>query len=504
MLETLQRGFRAARERLQGAASLGDENVAGALREVRMSLLEADVDLEIVREFLSRVQERCTGERVRLRVGTGAQQLKVSPGDHFTKSCYDELVELMGSEVEALPAPRGPGPRALMLLGLQGTGKTSTAAKLALHLKRRGEKPLLVAADVRRPAAREQLRVLGEQIGVEVFAREGDDAPAICEEALSSARERGLSTAILDTGGRLQIDEAMMRELSEIAERVKPELSLLVCDAMAGREAVNVARGFADRLPLDGLILTKLDGDARGGAALAIRQATGVPIRFVTVGEGTDRLEPFRPEGLASRVLGMGDVVGLMQDFAEVADVEEAEADAERLLRGQFSLEDFLTQLRTLQKMGPLQDVMAKLPFAGDLIPDGAEIDGREFGRIEAMILSMTPQERRRPELIDASRRERIARGSGTPGAQVSSMLKRFDAMKQMMSQLGAGGMGGLLGRIPGVGRLLGGGPDLSAVDPSLLASAGGNRRATRAMKAQQRKQKRKQMRKHKRKGRRR
>ena len=504
MLETLQRGFRAARDRFSGTTSLGEANLAQALREVRMSLLEADVDLGIVRQFLDRVTERCTGEHVQLRAGTGAQQIKVSPGDHFTKACYDELVALMGSEVEPLPTRKSSQPRALMLLGLQGTGKTSTAAKLALHLKRAGERPLLVAADVRRPAAREQLRVLGERIGVDVFTRDGDDAPAICAEALAAAREGGFTTAILDTAGRLQIDEGLMDELQRIAERVQPELSLLVCDAMAGREAVNVALGFAERLPLDGLILTKLDGDARGGAALAIRQATGVPIRFVTVGEATDRLEPFRPEGLASRILGMGDVVGLMRDFEEVVDVEAAEADAERMLRGRFSLEDFRTQLQTLQKMGPLQDVLEKLPFAADLIPEGAAVDGQELRRIEAMILSMTPEERRRPEMIDGSRRQRIARGSGARSAEVSSMLGRFEAMRKMMSQLGSGGLGGLLGQIPGLGRMLGGAPDLDGLDPSLLASGAGNRRAARAAKAQQRKQKRKQMRKHKRKGRRR
>ena len=269
--------------------------------------------------------------------------------------------------------------RALMLLGLQGTGKTSTAAKLALYLKKQGDRPLLVAADVRRPAAREQLRVLGESIGVPVFSREGDDAPAICAEAIAFARENHHGTVILDTAGRLQIDDELMRELEEIAERTKPEHTTLICDAMMGREAVNVARGFAARIPLDGLILTKLDGDSRGGAALAIRAATGVPIRFVAMGEATDKLEAFRPEGLAQRVLGQGDVVGLMQDFEAVVDVEEAEKDAERMLRGKFSFEDFLSQLRTIQKMGSLTDLLAKIPGVSDMMPEGAKVDPGEL-----------------------------------------------------------------------------------------------------------------------------
>jgi signal recognition particle subunit SRP54 len=505
MLETLARGFRAARDSLRGATELTEHNTSDALREVRRSLLEADVDLGIVREFLKRVSEKCVGTEVKLRAGSGAQQRRISPGDHFTKTCYEELVELMGQEE---PIARARGTRTLMLLGLQGTGKTSTAAKLALHFKTQGEKPLLVAADVRRPAARDQLRVLGDQIGVEVFTREGDDAPAICSEAVEYARQGGFGTVILDTAGRLQIDEELMQELEQVAARVEPELSVLVCDAMMGREAVNVARGFAERLKLDGLILTKLDGDARGGAALAIRSATGVPIRYITVGEATDRLEPFRAEGLASRILGMGDVVGLVQDFEASLDdqeAERAERDAERMLRGQFTLNDFLSQLAMIQKMGPLKDLLEKLPFAGDMFPDGVEVDGRELKRIEAMILSMTPEERKRPDVIDASRSARIARGSGTRAEELREMLKRFEAMRGMMSQMGKGGLGGMLGKVPGLGRLMGGGeaPDLAGLDPTALAGAP-NRRAARAMKAQDRRQKRKQQRKHKRRGKRR
>jgi signal recognition particle subunit SRP54 len=501
MLETLTRGFRSARDRLRGETELTDESIAEALRDVRMSLLEADVDLGIVRDFLERVSERCRGQTVKTR----AAGRRVDPGDHFTKACFDQLVELMG---EGEPIAPSRDTRALMLLGLQGTGKTSTAAKLALYLKGQGERPLLVPADLQRPAAREQLRVLGEQVGVEVFWRDDEQDPAqLCADALEHAREHGYQTVILDTAGRLQIDEALMQELAHVTERVQPELSLLICDSLQGREAVNVARGFAERVKLDGLILTKLDGDARGGAALAIRSATGVPVRCVSMGEAPDRLEPFRADGLASRILGMGDVVSLVQDFEKAVDDEQAakaEKDAERILRGRFTLEDFLGQLRTLQKMGPLKDLLEKLPGAGEMFPEGAQVDGRELGRIEAMILSMTPSERIGPDVIDDSRARRIAAGSGSAIGQVQEMLERFRTMRDMLGQFGKGG--GLLGKIPGMGKLLGGGgPDLSDLDPGLLAGgAGSNRRAARAMKAQARRGQRKQQRKHKRRGKRR
>ena len=323
MLETLTKGFRSARDRFQGITQLSEENIAEALRDVRLSLLEADVDLGIVRDFLDKVKQRCLGESVALRTGKRSRQMRVRAGDHFTKACYEELVALMGADEPIVPAPGRT--RVLMMVGLQGTGKTTTCAKLALHLKKSGEKPLLVGADVRRPAAREQLRVLADQIGVEAFTPEGEDAAEICAEAVAHARENGLDTVILDTAGRLHIDDELMRELAHISERTSPEFTTLVCDSMMGREAVNVAQGFAARLELDGLILTKLDGDSRGGAALAIRQATGIPIRCVTMGEGHDRLETFRAEGLASRILGMGDVVGLIQDFEGALDAEEAE-----------------------------------------------------------------------------------------------------------------------------------------------------------------------------------
>jgi signal recognition particle subunit SRP54 len=504
VLETLTKGFRSARDRFLGITQLSEDNVSEALREVRMSLLEADVDLGIVRDFLERVKQRCLGEEVRLRSGKKGRKVQVTPADHFTKACYEELVALMGDEQ---PLARAKGVRPVMLIGLQGTGKTSTAAKLARRLKSEGERPLLVAADVYRPAARDQLRILAERVEVEFFTGEGEDAARICEDAVAHARAHKLHTVILDTAGRLQIDEPLMQELEEIASRVKPEHRLLVCDSMMGREAVHVARGFAERIPLDGLILTKLDGDARGGAALAIRAATGVPVRYVTVGEGVDRLESFRPEGMASRILGMGDVVGLMQDFEEVVDQEQAEQDAKRLLKGRFTFDDFLSQLRTLQKMGPLRDLLEKMPFAGEMFPEGAQVDPKQLKRVEAIALSMTPGERARPETIDESRRRRIARGSGTRPDEVGELVQRFEAMRRMMGQLGQGGLGGLLGRVPGLGRMMGGGaPDLSSLgagDLGALTGAAPNRATARALKAQAARDKRKQQRKHRRRGRR-
>jgi signal recognition particle subunit SRP54 len=503
MLETLTRGFKAARSSFRGITELTEANVADALRDIRMSLLEADVDLDVVRGFLDQVSERAVGSQVQTGAGKKQRRLKVSAGDHFTKICYEELVRLMGEEA---PLPPAQGTRVVMLLGLQGTGKTTTAAKLALHLKAQGEKPLLVAADVRRPAAREQLKVLGEQVGVPVYDRDGFDAATICAEGVARAREEKLDTVILDTAGRLQIDDELMRELEEIVTLCKPEHSILCCDSMMGREAVNVAKGFTERVELNGLILTKLDADARGGAALAIRQATGVPVRYVTVGEATDRLEAFRPEGMASRILGMGDVVGLMQDFEQVVDEETAEADAEKLLKGKFSLEDFLSQLSMLQKMGPLKDLIDKMPGMGDMMPEGASVDGGELKKIEAMILSMTPQERQQPEIIDPSREQRISKGSGTQQSDLRGLLERFGAMRQMMSQMGqgGGGMGGLLSKIPGLGNALGGAPGLDPAALGLPGAAGGNRAAQRVARLEAKRKKRKQLRKHKKRGKRR
>jgi signal recognition particle subunit SRP54 len=497
MLETLTRGFTSARERLSGVRELTDESVAEALRDVRMSLLEADVDLAVVRDFLARVKERALGAKVDTRVkDASGKTMRVTPGQHFIKVCEEELVALMGPVDPALARRRGV--TSIMLVGLQGVGKTTVAGKLARSLQKRGGRPLLVAADVYRPAAVLQLQQLGAQIGVAVHAGAEGEAPvAICTAAARRAKSEGFDAIVYDTAGRLAIDEALMGELEGISGAVEPANTLLVCDALMGRDAVNVAATFGERLALDGLVLTKLDGDARGGAALAVKAVTGVPIKFLGTGETLDRLEEFRPEGLASRILGMGDIVGLVKDFEEVVDEQEAEADAERLLKGQFGLDDLLKQLKTIQKLGPLREVISKLPMFGQMAD---QVEEGELKKVEALIGSMTPAERSRPEIIDKSRASRIARGSGRRSREVRDLIGRFGQMREMMSGLGE--PGGLMSRIPGMSDLAGAG----GVDPSMLfggrGGAGGQREATRHRSRQ--KGKRKQARKARRKNRRR
>ena len=498
MLETLTQGFTAARERLSGVRELAEDNVAEALRDVRMSLLEADVDLSVVRDFLDRVKERALGEKVDTRVRDATGNLvRVTPGQHFVKACHEELVALMGPVDAELARTRGV--TSIMLVGLQGVGKTTVAGKLARHLQKNGRRPLLVAADVYRPAAVHQLQTLGAQIGVPVHAGADGDAPAaICAAAAQRARDASLDAIVYDTAGRLAIDDELMRELEEIAAATEPANTLLVCDALMGRDAVTVAKGFAERLALDGLVLTKLDGDARGGAALAVKAVTGVPIKFLGTGETLERLEEFRPEGLASRILGMGDIVGLVKDFEEHVDEREAERDAARLLKGQFGLDDLLKQLKMVQRLGPLRDVVAKLPMFGQFAD---QVEESQLVRVESLISSMTPDERKRPELIDKSRARRIARGSGRRSSDVRELVSRFEQMRDMMAGLGA--PGGLLSKIPGMGRLAGAG----GLDPSALlgggASAGDSRRSLAKRRSQQR-DKRKQARKSRKKNRRR
>jgi signal recognition particle subunit SRP54 len=503
MLETLTQGFSAARERLSGVRALDEENVSESLRDVRMSLLEADVDLTVVRDFLAKVKERALGEKVETRVRDASGRThRVTPGQHFVRICQEELESLMGP-VEPGLATRN-GVTSVMLVGLQGVGKTTCAGKLASTLKKQKRRPLLVAADVYRPAAVLQLRQLGERLDVPVhFGEEGDAPAAICAAAAERARDGGFDTIIYDTAGRLAVDDALMQELDEITEAVQPANTLLVCDALMGRDAVNVASTFAERLSLDGLVLTKLDGDARGGAALAVKAVTGVPIKYLGTGESLDRLEEFRPEGLASRILGMGDIVGLVKDFEEVVDekeAEQAEQDAERLLKGQFGLDDLLKQMRMIQRMGPLRDVVAKLPGLGGL---AEQVEESELVKVESMIRSMTPGERKQPDLIDKSRASRIARGSGRRSRDVRQLVDRFGQMREMMSSLGDGGM---LSRLPGLGGLAGAG-GAGGLDPSMLMGGGGasgpSRRESEKRRARQ-KGKRKQARKARKKNRRR
>lgn len=451
MFDALKRGFKEAQNRLAGLASLDESNLKPALREVRLSLLEADVELGVVKDFLARVQEQAVGQKVSTRIKHGGQTHRVSAADQFVKICHEALIEMMRSDTAAVTyAPAGQRTR-VMMVGLQGAGKTTTCAKLARKFQAEGKKPLLVACDMQRPAAVEQLQILGDQLGVAVFNVAGETPLNIAKAADAYAVETGADVVIYDTAGRLAIDEPLMKELEDIKATTKPQNLYLVIDAMIGQDAVKTARSFNDQLGLTGVILTKLDGDARGGAALSVKRVTGAPVVFAGMGETTDKLEDFRPEGMAGRILGMGDVVGLMQDFQEVVDQKQAEEDAERLLSGNFSLDDFLNQIKTIQKMGSLKDLVEKMPGMGGMLPPGADLDDRELVKIEAMIQSMTRFERRDPQSLirEPARAIRVANGSATPVEAVNELVQKFQFMQQMM-----GGMGqdsGLLGRIPGM-----------------------------------------------------
>src|SRR3954447_1447331 len=473
MFETLTKGFRSAKQRFQGLAELDEATVDEALKDVRTALLEADVGFEVVQDFCKRVKEKAVGVIVKVKASTKEKVRRVSPEDHFVKLCHDELVDLMGPVDSSIRYAKK-GPTGIMLVGLQGSGKTTTVGKLAHYLDKHHKRPLLVAADVYRPAAIDQLKILGEKLGIPVYSEPGGKPPEICEKAVRVAAESGRDVIIFDTAGRLAIDEPLMQELSEIDRRVQPANILLVVDAMIGQDAVGTAKAFNDRLNLDGVILTKLDGDARGGAALSVKAVTGKPIKFVGMGESSDRLEEFRPDGMASRILGRGDVVGLVQQFEEVVDEEKAEQDAVRMLKGKFDMNDFLEQIGVLQKMGSLQDLVDKIPGMADAMPEGAKIDDRELDRIKAIISSMTDDERRHPErfvitsweevldggkrkkkrsaFYDQGRLRRVARGSGRKEAEVGDILNRFATMRQLMQQIGQSS--GLLGKIPGFKQL--------------------------------------------------
>jgi signal recognition particle subunit SRP54 len=443
MLETLSRGFRNARLKLQGKAELSEETVADALRDVRVSLIEADVQLDVVKSFLERVKERCLGKVVQIKAPKGFQ---VGPADYFIKACYDELEEMMGPGNAELTLDGKP--TLIMMVGLQGSGKTTTAGKLARHLQKLGKKPLLVAADIYRPAAVDQLTTIGRKINVPVFSIKGMDPVQLCSLAVTQARNVGRDVVIFDTAGRLAIDEVLMGELEDIKTRTNPHNVLFVCDAMIGQDAVRTAAEFDRRLAFTGFVLTKLDGDARGGAALSIKAVTGKPVVFLGMGEGLDKLEEFRPAGLASRILGFGDVVGLMKDFEQVVDKEKAEKDAVRMLKGEFTLDDFAQQLKMIKSMGSLKDVMAKLPFMDEMMAQvpAEALDDYELVKVEAMIQSMTNQERRFPDKLNDSRMKRIAKGSGRSLGEVKDLYERFKMTRQMMKQVGtASGMFGNL-----------------------------------------------------------
>jgi len=457
MFDVLSRGFKSARLKLQGKTELTEENLAPALREVRASLIQADVELSVAKAFLERVKIRSLGDVVKLKAKkTG---MRVSPQDHFIKSCYDELVELMGPVDASLDLSGSPA--VIMMVGLQGAGKTTTAGKLAKMLVAQGKKPLLVAADIYRPAAVEQLRVLGRRVGVPVFNDPGMQPVELAKNGLTLARNTGRDVVIIDTAGRLAIDEKMMAEVAEIKAAVNPDNVLFTVDAMIGQDAVRTAKAFDERLDFTGFILTKLDGDARGGAALSIKAVTGKPVKFLGQGEELDKLEEFRPEGLAQRILGFGDVVGLMNDFERHIDKDEAEADAKKMLSGGFTYGDFVKQMKTIRKMGSLRDLMSKMPMISgmmDQIPEEA-LDERELDRTMAIIGSMTRQERNHPDVMNPSRMERIARGCGRSVRDVEELHERFMQARQMMG---------------GIGQMLGNPAQMAAMQKQMAAMQGG------------------------------
>ena len=445
MFESLSARLQGITERLRGKARITEADLDVALREIRLALLEADVNFKVVKEFVARVRERAMGTNLL----TG-----LNPGQQIVKLVHDQLVEVLGAKRHHLTLDARPS--VVMMVGLQGAGKTTTAAKLAVRLRKDGRKPLLVAADVYRPAAVDQLVQLGDQIGVEVHTRPvGTPALEIARSGLEAARQGGRDVMILDTAGRLHVDEAMMDELVRIAGVLTPSETLLVVDAMTGQESVRVAEAFHARLPVTGLVLTKMDGDARGGAALSIRSATGLPVAFLGTGERTDGLEPFHPDRLAQRILGMGDILSFVERVQENVDSEEAEKTAQRMMENRFTLEDFRSQLTQIKKMGPIGQLMGMIPGASQMAGAAQEaVDSGQMKRIEAIIDSMTPEERRRPDIIKASRRRRIALGSGTATADVNRLLKQFVEMQKLMKMFSGGklprmggGLGALLGR---------------------------------------------------------
>ena len=428
MLDSLSTRLQSIFDRLGGRGRLTEENIQEALREVRVALLEADVNFKVVRAFIDRVREKAVGQDV-LR--------SLTPAQHVVKVVHDELVELLGGSGHRLtPAPHPP--TVIMLIGLQGSGKTTTAAKLARWYTKQGQHPLLAAADTNRPAAQDQLQTLGGELGVPVVGGPGQTPLAICRQAREDAAARGLTPLILDTAGRLHIDEALLAELAAIRKEVLPHHVLLVLDAMTGQDAVTVADRFNKAVGVDAVILTKLDGDARGGAALSVRSVTGRPIAFAGIGEKTDALEPFHPDRLASRILGMGDVLSLVERAQEAVDQTKAEELVRKLREDAFTLDDFRDQLRQVRQLGPLDQVLGMLPFGKMLktAPKDLSAESTDLGRFDAIITSMTPDERRSPEIINGSRRARIARGSGTTVQDVNRLLKQYAQMRKMLKQL--------------------------------------------------------------------
>ncbi|MEX1092253.1 MAG: signal recognition particle protein [Acidimicrobiia bacterium] len=429
MFDSLTQRFETTFSALRGKGRLSEKDIDSALRDVRLALLEADVNVAVVRAFLGRVKERAMGEDVRK---------SLTPGQQVIKIVNEELVTTLGSEQAELvkTAP----PLTILMVGLQGSGKTTTAGKLALHLKNKGRKPLLVAADLQRPAAIDQLETLAGRVGVPIFVDRKGKPAKLVKAAMKEAAKTGRDVVIIDTAGRLQIDDNLMSELRDVSKAADPDEVLLVVDAMTGQDAVNVASGFQEKIGLTGIVLSKLDGDARGGAAISVREVTGAPVKFAGVGEGLGDLEPFYPDRMASRILGMGDVLSLIEKAETTFDQKEAEKVARKMEKGDFNLDDFLDQFQQMKRMGPLKDILAMLPGSGSLLRD-VDVDDRDIRRVEAIIQSMTPEERRNPKIIGGSRKRRIASGSGMKPQDVNRVLKQFTEAKKMMKML-AGGRG--------------------------------------------------------------
>ncbi len=427
MFESITGSLDTIFSKLRGKGRLTEENIKDGMREVRVALLEADTNYKVVKDFIQRVTERAVGEEV---------VRSVTPGQQIVKIVQDEMENLMGPVDSNIPFLDG-GATIIMLVGLQGSGKTTTSGKLANMIMSKGRKPMLVAADVQRPAAIEQLKILGKQLNIPVYSEKGINPVKICKGAVKFAKAGNHDVIILDTAGRLHVDEELMLELKEIKGKIKPTQIFFVCDSMTGQDAVNSAKEFDSQLDFDGVILTKLDGDARGGAALSVKAVTGKPIKFVGVGEKLDKLEEFHPDRMASKILGMGDVVSLVEKAQKVIDVEEAEKLEKKLRENALTLDDFLGQLQQVKKMGPLKDIIGMIPGMGKKI-EGVNVDEDQLKKVEAIIRSMTLEERIRPEIVEGSRRHRIANGSGTKANDVSQLQKQFKQMKKMFRQFGS------------------------------------------------------------------
>ena len=431
MFDTLSDKLQATLGDLRGHGKLSEEALSKAMREIRLALLEADVNFQVVKEFVARVRERAAGSEV---------TKSLTPGQEVVRIVHEELTAIMGQGGSKL-AFAGRPPTVILLAGLQGSGKTTAAAKLALLLRREGKAPALVAADLQRPAAIDQLEQLAKQIQIPVHVDKGTKDPvAVVKEGIEQARAQGRDTVILDTAGRLHVDEEMMDQLARVREAAKPHNVLLVLDAMTGQDAVNVAEAFSKTIDFDGIVLTKLDGDARGGAALSVKAVTGKPIKLVSTGEKLDQLEYFHPDRMASRILGMGDVLTLIERAEAAAEKDEQAEMEKRLLQGRFTFDDFLQAYKMMRRMGPMKNVISLIPGLGKQL-QGVNIDDSELGRVEAIVLSMTPEERSHPEIIKGSRRARIAAGSGTTVQQVNQLLTGRKQMEKMMKQFGRGKM---------------------------------------------------------------